>query len=480
MRYPTYKIVLAIGDFLVVRSAFLLAFQIQEVLKLHWHNYLDFLCSNESMFLFFYTLVIVFIFQNHRLYKYDCFLNFNRQLKELLISFLYAVIGLLIFAFFLQSTWLLDNRINVISFTIIAFCAVLFYRVCIFRPVISFLRKNQFIPRNTIIVGTNIDAKSYAAKIEYGNIYGLKLVGFVGDDLPSQTNVYKHYSVLGTFEEIELVVQKYHVQEIIVTLTNILYEELLEVIDRCHATGVNVRITSSQFHVVHDNDYSETFFGIPIVHLMNTDHLYNGMLKRMFDIFFATVGLVLLFIPFIIFALLIKATSKGPIFYRQSRIGKEGQPFEFYKFRTMYVGSDDDENRINHVTQFIRNGTTKGAEGTKKIVNESLITPVGRLLRRTSIDELPQLYNVLKGDMSIVGPRPCLPYEYKVYDEWHKRRLNVSPGCTGIWQVSARSTVCFDDMVILDLFYIDHMTLMMDISLILKTIPVMLFGKGGK
>ena len=117
--------------------------------------------------------------------------------------------------------------------------------------------------------------------------------------------------------------------------------------------------------------------------------------------------------------------------------------------------------------------------GSMKIVNENNITPIGKNLRKMSLDELPQLFNVLKGDMSLVGPRPCVPYEFDAYDNWHKRRLSVLPGCTGLWQVTSRSEVGFDDMVVLDLYYINNMSPWLDLQLILKTVPVMIFGRGG-
>jgi undecaprenyl-phosphate galactose phosphotransferase len=145
----------------------------------------------------------------------------------------------------------------------------------------------------------------------------------------------------------------------------------------------------------------------------------------------------------------------------------------------MIVGSDDDEARKKNAQQFIQIKKRIG-EGSTKIVDESKITGIGRILRKTSIDELPQLFNVLMGDMSLVGPRPCLPYEWEHYEEWHKKRLSVIPGCTGVWQVSGRSSVGFEDMVILDLYYIQNSSLLLDLQLILKTIPVMIFGRGAK
>jgi lipopolysaccharide/colanic/teichoic acid biosynthesis glycosyltransferase len=163
----------------------------------------------------------------------------------------------------------------------------------------------------------------------------------------------------------------------------------------------------------------------------------------------------------------------------QKRVGKNGRQFTFYKFRSMLVGSDGNERRKDKLRDFISEAESE-EKGSTKIVDETRITRIGRFIRKTSIDELPQLLNVLKGDMSLVGPRPCLPYEWESYAGWHKRRLNVMPGCTGVWQVLGRSEVGFRDMVILDLFYAYNVSFHLDVWLVLKTIPVMLFGTGGK
>lgn len=161
------------------------------------------------------------------------------------------------------------------------------------------------------------------------------------------------------------------------------------------------------------------------------------------------------------------------------RIGKDGKPFKFYKFRSMKINSDSDKERESFMIDFIKNNYAANLNSTK-IINENNITSVGKFIRKTSLDELPQLINVLKGDMSLVGPRPCLKYEYDSYDDWHKRRHTVMPGCTGVWQVSGRSTVSFRDSVVLDLYYINNMTPWLDLQLIFKTFPVMIFGRGAK
>ena len=145
----------------------------------------------------------------------------------------------------------------------------------------------------------------------------------------------------------------------------------------------------------------------------------------------------------------------------------------------MKVINGEDTVRKEMMIDYIKNGKTQN-NGSAKIINDSRVTKVGKFLRKTSLDELPQLFNVLTGDMSIVGPRPCLPYEYEQYEEWQKRRTKVKPGCTGIWQVTARSSVSFSDSILLDLYYIHSLSPSLDLQLLLRTIPVIIFARGGK
>ena len=184
-------------------------------------------------------------------------------------------------------------------------------------------------------------------------------------------------------------------------------------------------------------------------------------------------------------ALLVKLTSRGPAIYRQERLGHGGRPFVFYKFRSMTVGNDDSEHRV-FTANFVKGDAVGGMDAKPaagaapfKIKSDSRITRLGAFLRRTSIDELPQLYNVLKGDMSLVGPRPALPYETQHYQAWHLRRiLTVRPGITGIWQVHGRSRVTFNEMVRMDLRYINECSLWLDLKILLKTIAVVLSTEG--
>lgn len=208
----------------------------------------------------------------------------------------------------------------------------------------------------------------------------------------------------------------------------------------------------------------------------------DSVAKRAVDIVFSLA--VLLFgLPFyLLIAALIKLTSEGPVLFVQARVGRDGTPFEFYKFRTMMADNCDDSHR-EFAENFIKGQKMEKCNETGrpmfKIKGDPRVTSIGRFLRRTSLDELPQFINVLKGEMTLVGPRPPVIYEIAHYSEWHQGRLKVKPGLTGLWQVSGRSTVPFDEMVMLDLYYIENWSLTLDLNIILRTIPVMLFGYGG-
>ena len=209
----------------------------------------------------------------------------------------------------------------------------------------------------------------------------------------------------------------------------------------------------------------------------------QGRLKRALDILLAGMALLAVSPLFLLFALLIKRSSPGPVFFVQERLGRDGRPFEFYKFRSMMHNSDDAIHR-QFAAMFIagdESGCAASNSGEKvfKLKRDPRITPIGAFLRRTSLDELPQLINIVKGEMSLVGPRPPIAYEIENYQPWHMERLKAVPGLTGLWQVSGRSSVSFDDMVRLDIRYINEWSFRRDLAIIAKTVPVVLRGTGG-
>jgi lipopolysaccharide/colanic/teichoic acid biosynthesis glycosyltransferase len=198
------------------------------------------------------------------------------------------------------------------------------------------------------------------------------------------------------------------------------------------------------------------------------------MIKRLLDVLVSLVMIIVLAPVLALVAIAIRLDSTGPIIFRQTRVGKNNRPFTFFKFRSMYNKNDCTVHQ-----QFVKS-LINGQTSAYKLMCDKRITRVGAFIRKTSLDELPQLFNILKGDMSLVGPRPPIPYEVAEYKDWHLRRLAVTPGLTGLWQVRGRSLVTFDEMVQMDIAYVEQRSLSLDLTLLVQTIPVVLSGRGAR
>jgi len=262
------------------------------------------------------------------------------------------------------------------------------------------------------------------------------------------------------------------------------------------STVLGDKLTSEQFSQVSisfhffPDDWAEKSSGRPSNPALYPDLLSSSkgrrvvtLIKRAMDIAGGAIMLILCAPMLLIIAVAIKVSSKGPVFFRQTRVGQYGQHFTFLKFRSMQVNNDHSVHK-EFITKFIASEASKqnakgNGEGVFKLTNDKRITRVGRFLRRTSLDELPQFLNVLKGNMSLVGPRPPIPYELAAYQTWHRRRLlEVKPGITGLWQVSGRSRVSFDDMVRLDLRYATSWSPSLDFTILMRTPLAVIKGEG--
>ncbi|HEX2986563.1 MAG TPA: sugar transferase [Chloroflexota bacterium] len=212
--------------------------------------------------------------------------------------------------------------------------------------------------------------------------------------------------------------------------------------------------------------------------LVDDEHRSYLRLKRAADVVLSAVALLVLSPVLLALAILIKLHSPGPVLFRQTRVGKDGKPFTFLKFRSMRPNADVSIHR-DHVAALIAGHDQAPTNGkSAKLERDPRITGIGRVLRKTSIDELPQLINVLRGEMSLVGPRPPIPYEVELYEEWYKRRFEALPGITGWWQVMGRNRVSFDDAMKLDIYYVDHMSLWFDLRILVLTPFAVLTGNG--
>jgi exopolysaccharide biosynthesis polyprenyl glycosylphosphotransferase len=298
---------------------------------------------------------------------------------------------------------------------------------------------------------------------------GYRIEGFVDDD-PNKSEI-GNFRRLGGTDQLARLMRERAFDEVIITLPWHAREKIVSTIEIAESTGARVKIVPDLFQLSLSQIAVDAVGGIPLIAVREATFSQSAFaIKRAMDVLVSGALFVLVLIPMALIALLIKLTSPGPIIFAQPRVGRGGKLFTAYKFRTMRVGADDEKNDLLHLNE---------ASGPIfKIRNDPRITPLGKWLRRTSLDELPQFWNVLNGDMSLVGPRPPLPTEVAQYQEWHKRRLEVSPGVTGLWQVSGRSELTFDEMVMLDLYYIEHWSPWLDIWIMLKTIPALLTARG--
>ncbi len=479
-KYPAHVFILLFLDWMIIVGSFVTAIILRGRSFAGDFNFIGTPVYGEILFLAYYAAASTLIFQYLNLYKINVFLTVADQTVRIVRALVYTIIGIAILSFFTRASFIVDSRLAIMYFVLLAFTFMVIGRVIIFRNVFLFLSRRKVFSRNVLIIGAGPTGKNLAINIHLHDHLGLNVVGFLDDEIALGKVIFSNSKVIGRVTELAEVAKVFDVHEIVICLENVAHDQLIAAMEAATRTERVVKISSPLYEVVPSRLFIEKYGNVPVVSVTHfSPSPVLEMYKRVVDAAIVSFGLIFL-LPFMAaIAAAIKLDTRGPVLFAQTRIGKNGKPFKFFKFRSMSVGSDNDKEREQNAVEFIK---TKGkAEGVStKIVNESRVTKVGAFLRKTSLDELPQLFNVLKGDMSLVGPRPCLPYEWENYEEWHKRRLSVIPGCTGMWQVTGRSAVGFEDMVILDLYYIQNASVFMDLSLLLKTLPVMLFGTGAK
>jgi exopolysaccharide biosynthesis polyprenyl glycosylphosphotransferase len=335
------------------------------------------------------------------------------------------------------------------------------------RLLILILIQRGILVRHILIIGAGQVGKMLASELRNRMGMGYNIIGYVDDQKKGEIDSIR---VLGKIKDIDRIVVKHPIDEIIITIPT--EKQLInEFINKYRKFNFTIRVIPEMFNLVSKTIEVTQSNNIPVITLVKTP--MRGVafiIKRTMDFFLASIGLIILIPIFIIISILIKVDSHGAILHRQRRVGKNGKFFNMYKFRSMVENAEDMKNQLYKLNEI---------DGPAfKIKDDPRITKIGKFIRKYSIDELPQLFNVLKGEMSLVGPRPPLPIEVERYTDWDWRKLEVVPGITGLWQVSGRSDVTFEQWVNLDVYYIENWSPWLDLKIVLKTIPVVLKGDG--
>jgi exopolysaccharide biosynthesis polyprenyl glycosylphosphotransferase len=325
--------------------------------------------------------------------------------------------------------------------------------------------------KRVIIVGAGEIGRTVMRTVVARPELGYHIIGFVDDNPEKGKNDIGRFKGMGATSNLPQLISEKEVDEVIVTLPWMYHRKIMNIVHTCERQNVEAYIVPDLFQMSLSRVDVDDLGGVPLVGVREVGFgRKTRLLKRAIDIIGSIAGLTLGAPVLGLIALAIRLDSPGPIFFRQTRVGANGDIFRIYKFRSMYEGADKMMDELQEMNE---------ADGPIfKIKDDPRVTRVGKILRRTSLDELPQLLNVVRGEMSLVGPRPPLPAEVSRYMEWHKKRLEVRPGMTGLWQVSGRSLLNFDDMVLLDIYYIENWSLWLDIKILLRTIPEVLFGNG--
>jgi exopolysaccharide biosynthesis polyprenyl glycosylphosphotransferase len=340
--------------------------------------------------------------------------------------------------------------------------------------VFQYTRQRGYNYRNLLIAGTGRRALQFMDRIEAHNEWGLRIVGLVDDD-PSRTGArVRGHQVLGTFDDVPEIIRRQVIDEIVFVVPRSWLYKVESVMQHCEPEGVKLSVALDFFDLQIARGRQTDLDGVPLLSFGSAPDEVGWLIaKRAIDLLGSAALLALLSPILGVVALLVKATSPGPVFFSQVRCGLNGRKFRMLKFRTMVP---DAEAKLDGLLQH-----NEMSGPVFKMARDPRITPVGAWLRKFSLDELPQLLNVFRGDMSLVGPRPPLPSEVAKYDGWQRRKLSMRPGITCLWQVNGRNTITnFNEWVRLDLEYIDNWSLLLDCKILLKTVPAVVLGAGAK
>ena len=453
------------SDLFIVFVTFFLGF----FLRKEYDNFYD----PNTYLVLLPTLLIIWGVLLYYFGMYDSFRT--KQISDVLITVVESSLiggsfyGSFIFITKMQSV----SRGNIFYSFLLAAIFISIERVCLIHY-FRYQRKKGLNTRNILIAGTGSRAQHFIDLINKHAEWGIKIVGLVDEETARINDTIYGHKVIGSFKDVPDIIHNNVVDEIIFIVPRSWLNKIEDIMYICEIEGLKVSVAIDLFELKLSKAKYSTLDEFPLLTFESTpDKLIHLFIKRLFDIIFSGTVLVLLSPVFVMAAVIVKTTSKGCVFFKQQRCSLNGRKFTMYKFRTMV---EDAETRLG---ELLIHNEMNGP--VFKMENDPRLTKAGKFLRKFSIDEMPQLWNVFKGDMSLVGPRPPIPTEVSKYEPWQRRRLSMRPGITGLWQAYGRNKITnFEEWMRLDLEYIDNWSLWLDCKILFKTVPVVLFGIGAK
>ncbi|HXZ05611.1 MAG TPA: sugar transferase [Ktedonobacteraceae bacterium] len=410
-------------------------------------------------------LILIFTFRG--LYRIRLTGTWFRQVWTIVSSTTLGLAFLITYYFIFQP---ISNSRLLVPFIWATAIIILCFARLIVSSIMGILYRLGLGETRLLVVGSGRLGKMIMQHIVANPNLGYNIVGFL-HDMNEPPSDFGRFKMLGTLDDLGLVIRSMQIDEVIIALPSYLHQQSIRSVRLCERLGTSFKLVPDLYELSLSRIDMEAIEGIPLIGIKQVSiNSLQGFVTRLVDIIVALLILIIGFPIWLCIALAIAVSTPGGILYKQTRVGLAGRPFKVYKFRSMYKNADA------RLADLISLNEAHGP--LFKIKDDPRITPIGRFLRHTSFDEIPQLFNVIKGEMSLVGPRPALPEEVAQYDELQRGRLAVKPGMTGLWQIRGRSDISFDEGVLMDLYYIENWSLRLYFQTLLRTIPVVIFGRG--
>lgn len=471
-QWRMYQIALILMDVLMVNIAFVLAYYLRFKVP-------AFVFFDQSVVIstsYYQTFVVVtsglwlFVFSVSGLYNNKNLLGGTREYSLVFRSSTVCILFIVI-AGFLQASLLIARGWLLMAW-VFTFVLVSTGRF-ILRRVVYYLRRRGFFLTPAVIVGANQEGRWLAEQLQKWETSGLHIVGFVDKKVAVTTPLYNNLVNLGAVDQLGEIIEQFQIGEVILASSAISTRDYLMDIFKKYGVSdrVNLRMSSGLYEVITTGMTVDEFAYVPLVQVHKVRLTgVDVVMKTILDFFGSIVALLIFGLPILLIALLVKLTSRGPVFHKRRVMGLNGRQFDALKFRSMVVNGDEILQQHPELQEELARN--------HKLKKDPRITSIGVVLRKYSLDELPQLFNVLRREMSLVGPRMISPEEVAMYKQFDMNLLTVRPGMTGQWQVSGRSDVTYDERVRMDMYYIRNWSIWLDLHLLIQTIPVVLWGRG--